>query len=119
MRKSATYAISLVFAGASVIAFAQVPAPQTAPGQPGQGASVGSQPPMPTSPNPNSQYRLGPDSMPQEGVPKGEIHGPYTLPSNVYPGTQHTHWVYVPAQYDPTVPAALMVYQDGQAFKDE
>src|SRR5262249_23076884 len=26
---------------------------------------------------------------------------------------------YVPAQCDPAVPAALMVYQDGQAFKDE
>src|SRR5262249_36663699 len=58
-------------------------------------------------------------SMPQEGVPKGEIRGPYTLPSNAYPGTQHTYWVYVPAQYDPAVPAALMVFQDGQAFKDE
>ena len=32
------------------------------------------------APSPDSQYRLGPDSMPQEGVPKGEIRGPYTLP---------------------------------------
>ncbi len=71
------------------------------------------------APNPDSQYRLGPDSLPQEGVPKGEIRGPFTLPSQVYAGTQHTYWVYVPAQYDPAVPAALMVYQDGQAFKDE
>jgi enterochelin esterase-like enzyme len=70
-------------------------------------------------PNPDSQYRLGPDSLPQEGVPKGDFRGPFTLPSTVYPGTQHTYWTYVPAQYDPTVPAALMVYQDGQAFKDE
>ena len=70
-------------------------------------------------PNPDSQYRLGPDSLPQEGVPKGEIRGPFTLPSQAYPGTQHTYWVYVPAQYDPATPAALMVYQDGQAFKDE
>ena len=73
----------------------------------------------PAAPNPDSQYRLGPDSLPQEGVPKGEIRGPFTLPSQVYAGTQHTYWVYVPAQYDPAVPAALMVYQDGQAFKDE
>ena len=70
-------------------------------------------------PNPDSQYRLGPDSMPQEGVPKGEIRGPFIIPSNVYPGTQHTYWVYVPAQYDPKIPTALMVFQDGQAFKDE
>ncbi len=69
--------------------------------------------------NPDSQYRLGPDSLPQEGVPRGEIRGPSILPSQAYPGTQHTYWVYVPAQYDPAVPAALMVFQDGQAFKDE
>jgi enterochelin esterase family protein len=72
-----------------------------------------------TKPNPNSQYRLGADSMPQEGVPKGEIKGPFTLPSTAYPGTQRTYWVYVPAQYDPKVPAALMVFQDGHAFKEE
>lgn len=79
-------------------------------------AVVAAQPP---APNPDSQYRLGPDSLLQEGVPKGEIKGPFTLPCQVYPGTQHTYWVYVPAQYDPAVPTALMVYQDGQAFKDE
>src|SRR6185369_11709977 len=57
-------------------------------------------------PNPDSQYRLGPDSFPQEGVPKGEIRGPFVIQSQAYPGTQHTYWVYVPAQYDPAVPAA-------------
>src|SRR5262245_1405406 len=122
MRKAATYAISFVFAGAAAMALAQNPAQQTPPGQPGpgqQGSRGGGQQPMPPGPNPNSQYRLGPDSMPQEGVPKGEIRGPYTLPSNAYPGTQHTYWVYVPAQYGSSVPAALMVFQDGQAFKDE
>lgn len=77
------------------------------------------QPPAGKGPNPDSQYRLGPDSMPQDGVPKGEIKGPFTLPCQVFPGTQHTYWVYVPAQYDPKTPAALMVFQDGQAFKDE
>ena len=69
-------------------------------------------------PSPDSQYRLGPDSLPQEGVPKGEIRGPFVLPSKVYPGTQHTYWVYVPAQYDPAVPASLMIFNDGQAFKN-
>jgi enterochelin esterase family protein len=71
------------------------------------------------APNPDSQYRLGPDSMPHDGVPKGEIKGPFVIQSKAYPGTQHTYWVYVPAQYDPKVPAALMVYQDGHAFKEE
>jgi enterochelin esterase-like enzyme len=66
--------------------------------------------------NPDAQYRLGPDSLPQEGVPKREIRGPFNLPSEAYPGTSHTYWVYVPAQYDPAVPASLMIFNDGQAF---
>ena len=61
-------------------------------------------------------YKLGPDSMVQDGVPQGKIVGPTTLPSQVFPGTQHTYWVYVPAQYDPNVPASLMIFNDGQAF---
>src|SRR5665213_2580283 len=113
--KKTTAAISiLAIAGAAVLARAQNQTQQAlAPVR--QEALE----PMPPGPDPNSQYRLGPDSMPQEGVPKGEIHGPYHLPSEAYPGTQHTYWVYVPAQYDPAVPTALMIYQDGQAFKDE
>ena len=71
------------------------------------------------APNPDSFYHLGPDSLSQDGVPKGEIRGPFTLPSQAYPGTQHTYWVYVPAQYDPVKPASLMIFQDGQAFKAE
>jgi enterochelin esterase-like enzyme len=67
-------------------------------------------------PNPDAFYSLGPDSLPQDGVPKGEIRGPFTLPSNAYPGTQHTYWIYVPAQYDPAIATSLMIYNDGQAF---
>src|SRR5215831_3696422 len=69
-----------------------------------------------SAPSPDVYYQLGPDSLPRDGVPKGEIRGPFTLPSNVYPGTQHTYWVYVPAQYDAATPASLMIFQDGQAF---
>jgi enterochelin esterase family protein len=71
---------------------------------------------MAGTPNTDIYYNLAPDAIPQEGVPKGEIKGPFTLPSQVYPGTQHTYWIYVPAQYDPAVPASLMIYNDGQAF---
>lgn len=67
-------------------------------------------------PNTDIHYKLGPDSLAQDGVPKGKISGPFTLPSEAYPGTQHTYWVYVPAQYDSSVPACLMIFQDGQAF---
>jgi enterochelin esterase family protein len=109
---------TVIFLAAALSAFAQAqPAAPAAPAAPPAGPGRQG-PPMPPGPNPNSQYRLGPDSMPQDGVPKGEIRGPFHIQSNAYPGTQHTYWVYVPAQYDPAVPAALMVYQDGQAFMD-
>jgi enterochelin esterase-like enzyme len=61
-------------------------------------------------------YKLGPDSLVQDGVPHGKIAGPFTLPSEAYPGTQHTYWVYAPAQYDAAKPACLMVFNDGHAF---
>jgi len=61
-------------------------------------------------------YKLGPDSLEQEGVPHGKIDGPFTIPSQAYPGTQHTYWVYVPGQYDPAKPASLMIFNDGHAF---
>ena len=113
-----TTASILAIAIACALAMAQAPSPQTAaPKGAGRGGPRVPEP-MPPGPDPNSQYRLGPDSMPQDGVPKGEIRGPYHIQSKAYPGTQHTYWVYVPAQYDPAVPAALMVFQDGQAFKD-
>ncbi len=83
------------------------------------GAAISQVVPQSQRPNPDSQYRLGPDSLPQEGVPKGDIKGPFVIKSNAYPGTQHTYWVYVPAQYDAKVATALMVYQDGQAFMNE
>jgi enterochelin esterase family protein len=76
-----------------------------------------------TRPRPQNQndafYKLGPDSMPMAGVPKGHFVGPTTLPSQVFPGTQHTYYVYVPAQYDPKIPTAVMIFNDGQAMMAE
>jgi enterochelin esterase-like enzyme len=77
-------------------------------------ALIRGQEPQPV--NPDSRYHIGPDSLAQQDVPKGEIKGPFTLPSEAYPGTQHTYWVYVPAQYTPAAQASLMIFQDGQAF---
>ena len=68
------------------------------------------------APNPDTFYHLGPDSLEQEGVPRGEMRGPFTLQSDAYPGTQHTYWVYVPKQYNPSTAASLMIFNDGQAF---
>jgi enterochelin esterase-like enzyme len=112
--------ISASVTTSSGLAQTPAPAPTGSPGGANRPTTPNPpRPPMPPGPNPNSHYRLGPDSMPHEGVPKGEIRGPFVLPSQAYPGTQHTYWIYVPAQYDPDEATALMVFQDGQAFKDE
>jgi enterochelin esterase family protein len=69
-----------------------------------------------SGPNFDAFYSLGPDSLPREGVPKGEVRGPFTLPSQAIPGTQHTYWVYVPAQYDGSREVSLMVFNDGATY---
>jgi enterochelin esterase family protein len=61
-------------------------------------------------------YLLGPDSLPHEGTPHGKVIGPLTLASQVFTNTTRHYWIYVPAQYDAKTPAALMIFQDGQAF---
>jgi enterochelin esterase family protein len=72
--------------------------------------------PQVETPNTDIYYDLSPDALPRDGVPQGAIKGPFVIPSQAYPGTQHTYWVYVPAQYDPHTPASLMIFNDGQAF---
>jgi enterochelin esterase-like enzyme len=61
-------------------------------------------------------YTLTGDSLPQEGVPKGTVTKYQFANSTVYPGTVRDYWVYVPAQYDGTTPAAVMVFQDGEWY---
>ncbi|HEY0548602.1 MAG TPA: alpha/beta hydrolase-fold protein [Verrucomicrobiae bacterium] len=65
----------------------------------------------------NAQYKFGPDSLPQEGVPRGEVikMPPFTN-SAVFPGTVRDWWIYVPKQYDAGKPACLMVFQDGGGY---
>lgn len=57
-------------------------------------------------------YDYTPDSLPQE-VPKGKVTQHSWNKSTIYPGTTRDYLVYVPAQYDASKPAALMVFQDG------
>jgi enterochelin esterase family protein len=65
----------------------------------------------------DSLYKLGPDSQRKEGVPKG-IVTKYEWQSKLYNNFRE-YWVYVPAQYDSTKPAALMVFQDGHAYVND
>jgi len=61
-------------------------------------------------------YKLGPDSMPQEGVPQGVVEKGEFVSQTVYPGTVRDYWIYVPQQYDDSQPACLMVFQDGGGY---
>lgn len=56
-----------------------------------------------------------PDAFPQPAVPQGKVTR-YTFESRVFPGTTRDYWVYVPAQYRPEQPAAVMVIQDGGGY---
>lgn len=63
-------------------------------------------------------YLPGPDSMRQPDVPRGKVTERFWK-SNVFANTERKFWVYVPAQYSPAEPAALMVFQDGGAYVGE
>jgi len=60
-------------------------------------------------------YKLGPDSMKQDGVPEGVITK-HTWKSEIFPGTVRDWFLYVPAQYDGKTPACVMVFQDGGGY---
>ncbi|KAA9132657.1 esterase family protein [Marinihelvus fidelis] len=55
----------------------------------------------------------GVDNTHRAGVDPGRLEGPFEWRSDVYPDTVRLWWVFVPAQYDPDLPANLLVFQDG------
>lgn len=63
-------------------------------------------------------YPLSEDAQRQEGVPRGTVTR-HIWESKHYEGTYRAYYLYVPAQYDPDQPAALMVFQDGHAYVGE
>ena len=58
-------------------------------------------------------YPLTPDSLPQDGVPKGRLEGPFEFRSQIIANTVRRYWIYVPAQYTGETPANVLVFQDG------
>lgn len=79
--------------------------------------------PLPFSPLPvvtgAMHYTHGPSSRRAEGVPRGRVVQFDLTDSTVYPGTTRTVRVFVPAQYDGSESAALMVFQDGRLYLDD
>ena len=59
---------------------------------------------------------FGPLSYLQAGVPPGTLSERIVHVSKIYDGMKSDYWIYVPAQYDSKVPAALMVFQDGGGY---
>jgi enterochelin esterase family protein len=64
------------------------------------------------------RYADGPASHRQPGIPHGTILECEWNASRVFPGTERRYCVYVPAQYAPSEPASLMVFQDGRLYSD-
>lgn len=56
------------------------------------------------------------DRIVQAGVPKGKITSNKFESREIFPGTVRDYQVYVPAQYNPNEPAALMVFMDGAGY---
>lgn len=63
-------------------------------------------------------YPYGPESERHDGVPAGKVTK-HVWRSRVFEGTIREYYVYVPAQYDGSEPAAVMVFQDGHAYVRE
>lgn len=65
----------------------------------------------------DSLYKLGPDSQRKDGVPKGMVTK-HEWQSKIYNNFRE-YYVYIPAQYDSSKPAALMVFQDGHSYVND
>ena len=59
---------------------------------------------------------FGPLSYLLPGVKEGKLSDKITHTSKIYDGMKSDYWIYVPTQYDPNTPAALMVFQDGSGL---
>ncbi|MGC6467564.1 MAG: alpha/beta hydrolase [Akkermansiaceae bacterium] len=63
-------------------------------------------------------YKFTPESQRKEGIPKGTVTR-HDWTSQVFEGTLRQYYLYVPAQYDGTKDANVIVFQDGHAYVDE
>jgi len=61
---------------------------------------------------------FGPLSYLQPGVPSGTLSDKIIHTSKIYDAMKSEYLIYVPAQYKPEIPAAVMVFQDGQLYTD-
>lgn len=62
------------------------------------------------------QFVESPDHRENPAVPHGAVTQMPPWESKIFDGTIRDWWVYVPAQYKPGQPAAVMVFQDGRGY---
>ena len=72
---------------------------------------------------PNSRaeetYPRHPDSIRRDGIAPGDVQR-FTLDdSSIFPGTTREVAIYIPAAYQPSEPAAVMIFQDGLKYVRE
>ncbi len=58
------------------------------------------------------------ESRADPSVPHGVVTPQAKWHSKIFDGTERDWWVYVPAQYKAETPACVMIFQDGQWYKD-
>ena len=64
------------------------------------------------------EYKHGPDSFEQEGVPRGSGTKFHWKSQFYRKETVRDYWVYVPSQYNETNPSGLMIFNDGHFYVD-
>jgi enterochelin esterase family protein len=68
--------------------------------------------PVHLTPQPIVSYPLQEDSM-VKGELRGRLEGPFLFRSKIIEDTVRKYWIYVPAEYKESDPAAVLVFQDG------
>ncbi len=68
--------------------------------------------PVHLAPQPIVSYPLQEDSKLNNEL-RGKLEGPFLFHSKIIENTVRKYWVYVPAEYTDTDPAAVLVFQDG------
>ena len=56
------------------------------------------------------------DSLQNPNARAGTLSEKLTITSHIYDGMTSSYWIYAPAQYDPKIPAAVMVFNDGGGY---
>jgi sugar lactone lactonase YvrE/enterochelin esterase-like enzyme len=67
---------------------------------------------------PPAAWQPHPDALERPDVPHGTVEDQPAWESKIFAGTTRDWSIYVPAQYKPGTPAALMVFQDGKGYRD-